>query len=103
MLMAKNTITVVAWNAVLVSLPRQEVDRDEPPHGQTQKDRVPCADRRGRTDRRHARENQRTAHLAAGQIKELGDVVLFDIAEGTPQGKALDIAESGPSEGFDAA
>ncbi len=41
------------------------------------------------------------AHLAA--IKELGDVVLFDIAEGTPQGKALDIAESGPSEGFDAA
>ncbi|TCM88026.1 malate dehydrogenase [Rhodovulum steppense] len=40
------------------------------------------------------------AHLAA--IKELGDVVLFDIAEGVPQGKALDIAESGPSEGFDA-
>ncbi|MDG1115785.1 MAG: malate dehydrogenase [Flavimaricola sp.] len=40
------------------------------------------------------------AHLAA--IKELGDVILFDIAEGTPQGKALDIAESGPSEGFDA-
>jgi malate dehydrogenase len=41
------------------------------------------------------------AHLIA--IKELGDVVLFDIAEGTPEGKALDIAESGPSEGFDAA
>mgnify|MGYP000894202970 FL=1 len=41
------------------------------------------------------------AHLAA--IKELGDVVLFDIADGLPQGKALDIAESGPSEGFDAA
>ncbi|MBY5989556.1 malate dehydrogenase [Roseovarius atlanticus] len=41
------------------------------------------------------------AHLAA--IKELGDVVLFDIAEGTPEGKALDIAESGPAEGFDAA
>ncbi len=40
------------------------------------------------------------AHLAA--IKELGDVVLFDIAEGTPQGKALDIAQSGPVEGFDA-
>jgi malate/lactate dehydrogenase len=37
------------------------------------------------------------AHLVA--LKELGDVVLFDIAEGTPQGKALDIAESGPSEG----
>ena len=41
------------------------------------------------------------AHLAA--MKELGDVVLFDIAEGVPQGKALDIAESGPAEGFDAA
>jgi len=40
------------------------------------------------------------AHLAA--LKELGDVVLFDIAEGVPQGKALDIAESGPSEKFDA-
>lgn len=40
------------------------------------------------------------AHLAA--VKELGDVVLFDIAEGTPQGKALDLAESGPVEGFDA-
>ncbi|MCS5603644.1 MAG: malate dehydrogenase [Paracoccus sp.] len=41
------------------------------------------------------------AHLAG--LKELGDVVLFDIAEGAPQGKALDIAESGPAEGFDAA
>ena len=40
------------------------------------------------------------AHIAAQ--KELGDVVLFDIAEGVPQGKALDIAQSGPSEGFDA-
>ena len=40
------------------------------------------------------------AHLAA--LKELGDVVLFDIAEGVPQGKALDIAESGPVDGFDA-
>ena len=40
------------------------------------------------------------AHLAA--IKELGDVILFDIAEGTPQGKALDIAQSGPVEKFDA-
>ncbi|ROU01157.1 malate dehydrogenase [Histidinibacterium lentulum] len=39
------------------------------------------------------------AHLAA--IKELGDIVLFDIAEGVPQGKALDLAESGPVEGFD--
>ncbi|GHE98140.1 malate dehydrogenase [Aliiroseovarius zhejiangensis] len=41
------------------------------------------------------------AHLAA--LKEMGDVVLFDIADGIPQGKALDIAESGPVEGFDAA
>jgi malate dehydrogenase len=40
------------------------------------------------------------AHLAA--IKELGDVVMFDIAEGTPEGKALDISEAGPSAGFDA-
>ena len=34
------------------------------------------------------------AHLVG--LKELGDVVLFDIAEGMPQGKALDIAESAP-------
>jgi malate dehydrogenase len=40
------------------------------------------------------------AHLVA--LKELGDVVLFDIAEGIPQGKALDLAESGPIDGFDA-
>jgi malate dehydrogenase len=40
------------------------------------------------------------AHLAV--LKELGDVILFDIAEGTPQGKALDVAQSGPIEGFDA-
>ncbi|HET6379282.1 MAG TPA: malate dehydrogenase [Methylocella sp.] len=39
------------------------------------------------------------AHLAA--LKELGDIVLFDIAEGTPQGKALDLAQSGPVNGFD--
>ncbi|MBI1274555.1 malate dehydrogenase, partial [bacterium] len=39
------------------------------------------------------------AHLAG--LKELGDVVLFDIAEGTPQGKALDISQSAPVEGFD--
>ncbi|MTI17832.1 malate dehydrogenase [Rhodobacteraceae bacterium RKSG542] len=39
------------------------------------------------------------AHLAG--LKELGDIVLFDIAEGTPQGKALDIAESAPVDGFD--
>ncbi len=41
------------------------------------------------------------AHLVA--LKALGDVVLFDIAEGTPQGKSLDIAQSGPSAKFDAA
>ncbi|MCB1384796.1 MAG: malate dehydrogenase, partial [Nitratireductor sp.] len=40
------------------------------------------------------------AHLAG--LKELGDVVLFDIAEGIPEGKALDIAESSPVDGFDA-
>jgi len=40
------------------------------------------------------------AHLVG--LKELGDVVLFDIVEGLPQGKTLDIAQSGPVEGFDA-
>ena len=39
------------------------------------------------------------AHLLA--IKELGDIVLFDIAEGIPQGKALDLQQSGPVESFD--
>ena len=41
------------------------------------------------------------AHLAL--LKRLGDVVLFDVVEGVPQGKALDLIESGPIEGFDAA
>jgi hypothetical protein len=51
------------------------------------------------------------ALIGAGQIggtlallsgmKDLGDVVLFDIAEGIPQGKALDIAQASPVEGFD--
>ncbi len=41
------------------------------------------------------------AHLAG--MKDLGDVVLFDIADGTPQGKALDLAQSSPIDGFDAA
>ncbi|MDE2383982.1 MAG: malate dehydrogenase [Alphaproteobacteria bacterium] len=40
------------------------------------------------------------AHLAA--LRELGDIVVFDIAEGLPQGKALDLSQSGPVEGFDA-
>ncbi|HVI29565.1 malate dehydrogenase [Hansschlegelia sp.] len=35
-------------------------------------------------------------------LKELGDVVLFDIVDGVPQGKSLDIAEASPIEGFDA-
>ncbi|WP_375428146.1 malate dehydrogenase [uncultured Sphingomonas sp.] len=40
------------------------------------------------------------AHLAA--LKGLGDIVLFDVVEGVPQGKALDLAQCGPVEGFDA-
>lgn len=40
-----------------------------------------------------------TAHLTA--LKELGDIVLLDVVEGIPQGKALDIYESSPIEGFD--
>ena len=39
------------------------------------------------------------AHLVG--LKELGDIVLFDIADGIPQGKALDIAESSPISTFD--
>jgi len=39
------------------------------------------------------------AHLAL--TKRLGDVVLYDIAEGIPQGKALDLSQCGPIEGFD--
>jgi len=41
------------------------------------------------------------AHLAA--LKELGDVVLFDIADGVPQGKALDLSEAGAAGAYDAA
>lgn len=40
------------------------------------------------------------AHLIS--LKELGDIVLFDIVEGVPQGKALDIAQSAPVEGVNA-
>lgn len=39
------------------------------------------------------------AHLIG--LKELGNVVLFDIAEGIPEGKSLDIAQSSPVDGFD--
>jgi len=40
------------------------------------------------------------AHLAG--LKDLGDVVVFDIMKGVPQGKSLDLAQSSPIEGFDA-
>src|SRR3989337_1171772 len=39
------------------------------------------------------------AHLCL--LKGLGDVVLFDVIEGLPQGKALDLSHAGPVEGFD--
>ncbi len=42
-----------------------------------------------------------TLALLAG-LKELGDIVLFDIVEGIPEGKALDIAEGSTIEGYDA-
>ena len=42
-----------------------------------------------------------TLALLSG-LKELGDIALFDIVDGVPQGKALDIAQSGPVIGFDA-
>ena len=43
-----------------------------------------------------------TLAMLAG-LKELGDIVLFDIQEGIPQGKALDLAQSAPVAGFDCA
>jgi malate dehydrogenase len=56
---------------------------------------------------------KKIALIGAGQIggtlallaaqKELGDVVLFDIAEGVPAGKALDLAQAGPVEAYNAA
>ena len=42
-----------------------------------------------------------TLALLAG-LKNLGDIVLFDVAEGMPAGKALDLAQTAPVEGFDA-
>src|ERR1700681_2080546 len=42
-----------------------------------------------------------TLALLAG-LKELGDVTLIDVVEGVPQGKALDIAEASPVDGFNA-
>jgi malate dehydrogenase len=60
----------------------------------------------------HNMARKKIALIGAGQIggtlahliglKQLGDVVLFDIAEGVPQGKSLDLVESAPVEGFDA-
>src|SRR6201993_3479196 len=40
------------------------------------------------------------AHLIG--LKQLGDVIMFDVVDGVPQGKALDIAEASPVSGFDA-
>ena len=40
------------------------------------------------------------AHLAG--LKDLGDIVIFDIVDGLPKGKALDLVQSSPIEGFDA-
>ncbi|MBM3290614.1 MAG: malate dehydrogenase, partial [Candidatus Hydrogenedentes bacterium] len=40
------------------------------------------------------------AHLIG--LKELGDVVMFDVVEGIPQGKSLDLIQSSAIEGFDA-
>ena len=42
-----------------------------------------------------------TLALLAG-LKQLGDVTLFDVVEGVPQGKALDLAQGSPVEGYDA-
>jgi malate dehydrogenase len=42
-----------------------------------------------------------TIALLAG-LKELGDIVLFDVVEGMPQGKALDIVQGSTIEGYDA-
>ena len=42
-----------------------------------------------------------TLALLAG-MKELGDIILFDVVEGIPQGKALDLVEASPVEDFDA-
>ena len=39
------------------------------------------------------------AHLAA--MRELGDIVLFDMVEGIPEGKALDMPQAGPVDDFD--
>src|SRR5580704_17862570 len=74
---------------------------------------APVLPAHGRPKGRHLLARSKIALVGAGQIggtlallaglKELGDVVLIDIVEGIPQGKALDLAEASPVEGFDAA
>src|SRR5580658_3472975 len=78
--------------------------------------RSPCCSPRplpGQPKGRYSMARNKIALVGAGQIggtlallaglKELGDVVLLDVVEGIPQGKALDLAEASPVEGFDAA
>src|ERR1700744_6715983 len=67
---------------------------------------------RGRIEDEKAMARNKIALIGAGKIggtlaplaaiKELGDIVLFDIVDGVRQGKALDLAEAGPPEGFNA-
>ena len=44
-----------------------------------------------------------TSEPLIAELKELGDVVIFDIVKGIPQGKALDLAESSPVSSFNPA
>ena len=55
-----------------------------------------------RRSRSSARATSAARSRTSARSKQLGDVVLFDVVEGLPQGKALDLAESAPIEGFDA-
>src|SRR5467141_4176777 len=66
----------------------------------------------GAAEEGHRMARNKIALIGAGQIggtlallaglKELGDIILFDVVEGIPQGKALDIVQSSPVEDFDA-
>jgi malate/lactate dehydrogenase len=69
--------------------PSRRADHEEEHPDETAQD---CIDRRG-TDRWHPRID--------GGPAELGDIVIFDIVEGMPQGKALDIMEARPVDDFD--
>src|ERR1700755_2329396 len=83
----------------------------DPSKGITSLSAFPPLSRSGLKDRFPMARNK-IALIGSGQIggtlahliglKELGDVVMFDIAEGVPQGKSLDIAQSSPVDGFDA-